>query len=70
MNLRERIQIRTLINLIISVIERLSSLFIKLTDKNKPKIDIPNLKPDKKRPLKKVIDTIDNIIPIPWKNKK
>jgi hypothetical protein len=70
MNLRERIQIRALINLIISVIERLSSLFIKFTDKNKPKIDIPDLKPDKKRPLKKVIDTIDNIIPIPWKNKK
>jgi hypothetical protein len=69
MNLRERLQIRALINLIISVIERLVAIFEKVAPKNK--IDVPDEKPkpNRPRPLKKVVDTIDNIIPFPWRNK-
>ena len=69
MNLRERLQVRALVNLIISVIERLAALFEKYGPKSPSKRDdepVPS-KPDKRRPLKKVVDTIDNIIPLPWR---
>lgn len=65
MNLRERLQIRGLVNLIISVIERLVNLVIKLSPK--PKVDTPVIKPHRPRPLKKVVDTINNIVPNPWR---
>lgn len=66
MNLRERLQIRGLVNLIISVIERLVNLVIKLSPK--PKVDNPPVdKPHRPRPLKKVVDTINNIVPLPWR---
>jgi hypothetical protein len=68
MNLRERLQIRGLVNLIISVLERLVNLIIKLSPK--PKIDnLPVNKPHRPKPLKKVVDTIDNIVPLPWRKK-
>lgn len=66
MNLRERLQIRALVNLIVSVIERLVNLIIKLTPRDKTDIE-PEVKPKphRPRPLKRIIDTI----PVPWKNK-
>lgn len=68
MNLRERLQIRALVNLIVSVIERLVNLIIKLNPAAKPsKPDAPNVTPKPKRPLKRVVDTIDNIVPLPWR---
>ena len=70
MNLRERLELRAVINMIIGLIETLSKLFSKAQEKfgPKPKVDIP-VKPNKPRPLKKVVDTIDNIIPLPWRDK-
>lgn len=68
MNLRDRLKIRGLVNLIISVLERLVNLIIKLSPK--PKVDHPVVvKPNRPRPLKKVVDTIDNIVPLPWRKK-
>jgi hypothetical protein len=71
MNIRERLQIRAVINLIISVIERLVGILERLKKSSKPQIDPspePN-KPHKPRPLKRVIDTIDDIVPLPWRKK-
>lgn len=68
MNLKDRLKMRALINLIISVIERLVNLIIKIAPQ--PKVDvIPDdvVKPHKPKPLKRVIDKIDNIIPLPWR---
>lgn len=69
MNLRERLQIRALVNLIVSVIERLVNLIIKLSPPAiKPsKTNDPVVTPKPKRPLKKVIDAIDDIVPLPWR---
>lgn len=69
MNLRERLEIRAIINLIISVIERLVSIFNMVEKKVSPKIDEPS-KPSRPRPLKKVVDTISNIVPLPWRTNK
>jgi hypothetical protein len=71
MNLRERLQIRTLVNLIVSVIERLVNILIKLTPKqpDSPKPSPGPVKPHRPKPLKTVIDTINNIVPLPWRNK-
>lgn len=66
MNLRERLQIRALINLIISVIERLAALFHKYGPSKPETTPSPN-KPHRPRPLKKVIDSIDKVIPLPWR---
>ena len=65
MNLRERLQIRGLVNLIISVVERLVNLIIKLSPK--PKVDVPPVNKPRPKPLKKVVDTINNIVPLPWR---
>ena len=74
MNLRERLQLRAVINMIIGVIETLFKLFTKAQEKfgPKPKVDNPvsPVKPNRPRPLKRVVDTIDNIIPLPWRDKK
>lgn len=73
MNLRERLELRAVINMIIGVIETLTRLFTKAQEKfgPKPKVDNPDapVKPNRPRPLKRVVDTIDNIIPLPWKDK-
>lgn len=71
MNIRERLQIRAIVNLIISVIERLVSIFERLQKTDQRKVE-PQPQPDqphKPRPLKRVIDTIDNIVPLPWRTK-
>jgi hypothetical protein len=72
MNLRERLELRAIINMVIGIIERLVSLFDKASAKftPKPKIDTPEepVKPHRPKPLKKVVDTIDNIIPLPWRD--
>jgi hypothetical protein len=64
MNLIDRLKIKSMVNLIISVLERLVALIIKLSPKTdttpKPKV----------KPLKKIIDTIDDIVPMPWRKKK
>ena len=66
MNLRDRLKIRGLISLVIGVIERLVNLIIRLSPK--PKVDVPPVnKPHRPRPLKRVVDTIDNIVPLPWR---
>ena len=71
MNLRERLELRAVINMIIRIIESLAKLFNKAQEKfgPKPKVDIPDspVKP-RPRPLKRVVDTIDNIIPLPWRD--
>ena len=73
MNLRERLELRAVINMIINLIETLSRLFTKAQEKfgPKPKVDVPDspIKPNRPRPLKKVVDTIDKIIPFPWRDK-
>jgi hypothetical protein len=58
MNLRDRLKIRGLVNLIVSVLERLVSLIIKLSPK--PKVDVAPIRP---KPLKRLIDNL----PLPWK---
>jgi hypothetical protein len=60
MNLRERIQLRVLINFIVSLIERIVRLSQSLSKKDevKPK---PNKKP---KPLKDLLDSI-----VPWRKK-
>lgn len=70
MNLRERLEIRATINLIISIIEKLVNIFEKLIPKNKvnPKIPDPNPAPNRPKPFKRVIDTINNI-PLPWRKR-
>jgi hypothetical protein len=67
MNLRERLEIRALVNLIISVIERLVNILIIFMPKTGPDKNIPDIKPKphRPRPLKRLVD----IIPVPWKNK-
>ena len=74
MNLRERLELRAVINMIISIVETLTKLFTKAQEKfgPKPKVDIPDspVKPNRPRPLKRVVDTIDDIIPLPWRDKK
>ena len=74
MNLRERLEIRAVVNMVISLIERLVSLFDKAQKRfsPKPKVDIPDNipTPHRPRPLKRVVDTIDDIIPLPWKDDK
>lgn len=70
MNLRERLEIRALVNLIISVIERLVNIVEKLVpkkDTNKPVPSPEPNKPHRPKPLKTIIDTIDNIVP--WRKK-
>ena len=73
MNLRERLELRAVINMIIGIIERLVRIFNKAQEKfgPKPKVDTPvsPVKP-RPRPLKRVVDTIDNIIPLPWRDDK
>lgn len=57
MNIRERLQVRAIVNLVISILERLVNMFAKLS----PKVDPPKVepvKPKRPRPLKKIIDSI------------
>lgn len=64
MNLKERLQLRALTNLIISIIERILELIIRLSPKDiKNPDDKPKPVHPRPRPLKRIID----IIPIPWK---
>lgn len=74
MNLRERLEIRAVVNMIIRIIESLAFLFEKAQKKIAPKpksdeVDVP-VKPNRPKPLKRVIDTIDNIVPLPWRDDK
>lgn len=75
MNLRERLELRAVLRMIVSIIENLVRLFDKAMNKFRPKPDSnPDepVNPHRPRPLKRVIDTIDNIVPfpLPWKTKK
>lgn len=70
MNLRERLEVRALVNLIISVIERLANIlakFIPAQPENKPKPSPSPIRPHRPKPLKTVVDTINNIVPLPWR---
>jgi len=72
MNLRERLELRAVINMIIGVIETIAKLFSKAQEKfgPKPKVDNPDspIKPNRPRPLKRIVDIIP--FPLPWKDKK
>jgi hypothetical protein len=67
MNLRERLEIRALVNLVVGVLERLVNLIIKLSPKTKIHTPVIKPKPSHPRPLKKVIENINNILPKPWR---
>jgi hypothetical protein len=72
MNLRERLELRAVIKMIVSIIAKLINLFDKAQQKfgPKPKTDDETpVKPNRPRPLKRIVDTIDNIVPLPWRNK-
>lgn len=66
LNLRERLKIRGLITLVLTVLEKLVNIFVKLS----PKTNIDNppetIKRKRKQPIKKVIDSINNVLPMPW----
>ena len=68
MNLKQRLQIRALVSLIMSVLERIVNMIVKFSPK---KTDEPKPAPidKKRRPLKKIVDTIDDIVPMPWRDK-
>lgn len=71
MNLRERLEIRAIVNLLIRIIESIAGLFEKAQKKLKPKVDPKTTaKPNRPKPLKRVIDKIDEIIPLPWRDSK
>lgn len=62
MNLRDRLKTRTLVNFIISVLERIVNIIIRLS----PKPQVGPTSPPKIKPIKRLIDNI----PMPWRNKK
>lgn len=74
MNLKERLEIRAIVNLLIRMIESLAGLFERIQNKIKPKshpdAPIKPNKPNRPKPLKRVIDKIDEIIPFPWRDDK
>lgn len=66
MKLRDRLEIRALVNLIISVIERLVNILIKIIPNSKPQPE-PSPSPKKPKPIKRIIDSLNKVIP--WRNK-
>lgn len=66
MNLRDRLKIRGLVMLFVSVVESLVNLISKLLPKTNIETPKEKTKPKRNRPLKRVIDAIDDI-PLPWK---
>lgn len=65
MNLRERLQIRAVINMIISVVSIIASLFSRAQKKFSPKPKVDVSKPIRPKPIKNIVDNI-----LPWRNKK
>lgn len=69
MNLRQKLEIRMVVNLIVTTIERLVNLICKFLPKSTK--DTPSPTPSKPRrprqPIKKVVDKIDKVIPLPWR---
>lgn len=68
MNLRDRLKIRGLLLLFVTVVEKLVSLIAKLLPKSVVNTPPDLTTPKKRRPFKKIVDAIDDI-PLPWKNK-
>ena len=71
MRLIDRIALNRLIGIIVDLIIRLAKIFEKhLPNKIVPSIDplTPVIKPRRLRPLKRVVDKINNIIPLTRKN--
>lgn len=62
MKLRDRLEVRALVNLIISVLERIVNIILKFS----PKSTVGTTQTPKVKPIKRIIDNI----PIPWRNKK
>ena len=64
MKIIERIKLRNSINFLISVLERLVNLLLRVSGKSvKPE---EKKIPERPRPIKKIINKIENIIPFPW----
>lgn len=67
MKLIDRIALNRLVQTLVDLIIRLAKIF------SKSKLDTidPILPPSPKRPkpLKRIVDTIDNIVPLPWRDK-
>ena len=68
MKLIDKIALNRLIAIIADLIISLAKIFSKNTP-NKVIDPVSPLKPHKPKPLKRVVDTIDHIIPFPWRNK-
>lgn len=62
MKLRDRLEVRALVNLVISVLERIVNIILKFSPKN----TVGTTQTPKVKPIKRIIDNI----PIPWRNKK
>lgn len=62
MKLRDRLEVRALVNLIISVLERIVNIILKFS----PKSTVGTTQTPKVKPIKRIIDNI----PVPWRNKK
>jgi len=62
MKLRDRLEVRTLVNLVISVLERIVNIILKFS----PKSTVGTTQTPKVKPIKRIIDNI----PVPWRNKK
>lgn len=62
MKLKDRLEVRALVNLIISVLERIVNIILKFS----PKSTVGTTQTPKVKPIKRIIDNI----PIPWRNKK
>ena len=68
MKLIDRIALNRLISIIADLIISLAKIFAKGSS-DKTVNPVSPVKPHKPKPLKRVVDTIDNIIPFPWRNK-
>jgi len=68
MKLIDRIALNRLISIIADLIISLAKIFSKNNSDRVVNPDSP-VKPHRPKPLKKVVDTIDHIIPLPWRNK-
>ncbi|NBU33464.1 hypothetical protein EBZ38_13790 [bacterium] len=64
MRIIDRIALNRLIVLITGFILKLAKILSKNSEKV---IDAPVVKPKRPKPLKRVVDTINNIIPLPWR---
>jgi hypothetical protein len=68
MRLIDKIALNRLIQIIADLVIRLAKVFAK-NKPNKVVDPLSPVKPNRPRPLKRVIDNIDHIVPLPWRKK-